>query len=199
MEGSSIKDELGGGGGGTEPALTYNNKKWRSVCQSNWLKTKAHGICRMWVHARARQSVDVDGYQNTKKDVIALMVYARNYKLMTTDWVSEIGFLTSLRDQWHGTQVHPVTTENQFHCTRLYKSDTITRLLLLDWSRVSTKCLQATVHGGVHDMGLFFTHRHSTFLLLLLLLLLLFSYEKGPLLMTTKFSARSVKENQGFK
>ena len=32
-------------------------------------------------------------------------------------WCDEIGCLTLLMD---ATQVHPVTTENQFHCTRLY-------------------------------------------------------------------------------
>ena len=35
-----------------------------------------------------------------------------------TAWCNEIGSLTSLM---HVTQVHPVTTENQFHCTKLYK------------------------------------------------------------------------------
>ena len=35
----------------------------------------------------------------------------------TTAWCNEIGSLTSLM---HVTQVHPVTTENQLHCTRLY-------------------------------------------------------------------------------
>ena len=34
-----------------------------------------------------------------------------------TDCCCEIGSLTSLD---HVTQVHPVTAENQFHCTRLY-------------------------------------------------------------------------------
>ena len=34
-----------------------------------------------------------------------------------TAWCNEIGSLTSLM---HATQVHPVTTENQVHCTRLY-------------------------------------------------------------------------------
>ena len=33
-----------------------------------------------------------------------------------TAWCSEIGSLTSLM---HVSQVHSVTTENQFHCTRL--------------------------------------------------------------------------------
>ena len=37
--------------------------------------------------------------------------------LVNTAWCSEIGSLTS---PMHATQVHPVTTENQFHCTRLY-------------------------------------------------------------------------------
>ena len=35
----------------------------------------------------------------------------------STVWCNEIGSLTSLM---HVTQVHPVTTENRFHCTRLY-------------------------------------------------------------------------------
>ena len=35
-----------------------------------------------------------------------------------TAWCSEIGSLMSLM---HTTQVHPVTSENQFHCTRLYE------------------------------------------------------------------------------
>ena len=35
-----------------------------------------------------------------------------------TAWCNEIGPLTSLI---HVTQVHPVTTEDQFHCTRLYR------------------------------------------------------------------------------
>ena len=34
-----------------------------------------------------------------------------------TVWCNEIGSLTSLM---HVTQVHPVTIEYQFHCTRLY-------------------------------------------------------------------------------
>ena len=34
-----------------------------------------------------------------------------------TAWFNEIGSLTSLM---HVTHVHPVTTENQFHCTKLY-------------------------------------------------------------------------------
>ena len=34
-----------------------------------------------------------------------------------TAWCSEIGFLMSLV---HAIQVHPLTSENQFHCTRLY-------------------------------------------------------------------------------
>ena len=37
-----------------------------------------------------------------------------------TAWCNEIG---SLMSQMHVTQVHPVTTENQFHCTRLYSDD----------------------------------------------------------------------------
>ena len=37
--------------------------------------------------------------------------------LGSTVWCNEIGSLTSLM---HTTQVHPVTTENQFHCARLY-------------------------------------------------------------------------------
>ena len=36
-----------------------------------------------------------------------------------TSWCSEIGFLTSLM---HAIQVHPVTSENHFHCTRLTDS-----------------------------------------------------------------------------
>ena len=36
---------------------------------------------------------------------------------------SEIGSLTSLM---HVTQVHPMTAENQFHCTRLYVQQELT-------------------------------------------------------------------------
>ena len=39
-------------------------------------------------------------------------------------WCSEIGSLTSLM---HVTQVHPVTTENQFYCTKLYKQSQTAR------------------------------------------------------------------------
>ena len=38
-------------------------------------------------------------------------------KAQYTAWCNEIGSLTSLM---HVNQLHPVTTENQFHCTRLY-------------------------------------------------------------------------------
>ena len=37
--------------------------------------------------------------------------------ILYTAWCSDIGSLTSLM---HVTRVHPVTTEIQFHCTRLY-------------------------------------------------------------------------------
>ena len=39
------------------------------------------------------------------------------HNVASTAWCCEIGSLTSLMDV---TQVHPVTTENQFSCTRLY-------------------------------------------------------------------------------
>ena len=48
--------------------------------------------------------------------------------LTCTAWCNEIGSLTSLM---HVTQVHPVTTENQFHCTRLYSSKTTSQFGLL--------------------------------------------------------------------
>ena len=52
---------------------------------------------------------------------IAESLRMRNMSLphvyVSTAWCNEIGSLTSLM---HGTQVHPVTTENQFHCTRLH-------------------------------------------------------------------------------
>ena len=38
-------------------------------------------------------------------------------RLICAAWCSEIGSLTSLM---HLTQVHPLTTKNQFHCTRLF-------------------------------------------------------------------------------
>ena len=42
---------------------------------------------------------------------------------MYTGWCNEIGSLTS---PMHVTQVHPVTTENRFHCTRLYTGRRVT-------------------------------------------------------------------------
>ena len=46
---------------------------------------------------------------------------------LATAWCNEIGSLTSLM---HVTQVHPVTTENQFHCTWLYMVDEYNNHLL---------------------------------------------------------------------
>ena len=60
-----------------------------------------------------------------------------------TAWCSEIGSLTSLM---HETQVHLMTTENQFHCTRLY---THTHTHTHTRARAHARC-HTCMHTHVH-------------------------------------------------
>ena len=63
--------------------------------------------------------------------------------MANTAWCSEIGSLTSLM---HVIQVHPVTAENQFHCTRLYIFSKFSRAVLI----LANFCLvfNPTSHGS---------------------------------------------------
>ena len=54
-----------------------------------------------------------------------------------TVWCSEIGSLTSLDDV---TQVHPMTSENQFHCTRLYTTATTPPMTIFMFCDKLTSC-----------------------------------------------------------
>ena len=64
-----------------------------------------------------------------------------------TAWSNEIGSLTSLT---HVAQVHPVTTENQFHCTKLYMCVCVCMCVRACVCMCACMCVRACVCvGGV--------------------------------------------------
>ena len=87
---------------------------------------------------------------NVQQDTFTLHLWSRNiwaaYGSLTA-WCNEIGSLMSLM---HATQVHPVTTENQFHCTRLY-GDLVCNM----WGFFNI-CRGKKILQKAQHMGLFF-------------------------------------------
>ena len=94
-----------------------------------WYRNASHRYGGLWCHTFQSSTTDhhmfaffripqisaQDEAAVTSRDrpTVVVVMFSRS----CTVWCNEIGSLTSLM---HVTLVHPVTAENQFHCTRLY-------------------------------------------------------------------------------